>query len=75
MELVERPRIRVGTIHAAKGAEADNVFLLKSITPRVLESIAKGGADAERRVWYTGVTRARRRLVLVDEPGRPNMAL
>lgn len=75
MELVERPRVRVGTIHAAKGAEADNVFLLKSITPRIEDALDGTGYDAECRTWYTGITRARRKLMLIEESGRPAMPI
>lgn len=76
-ELVARPKIQVGTIHSAKGREADNVLLLTGMTRRPWESYMHGGAiaDEERRVWYTGITRARQRLVLVREPQRNNMPI
>lgn len=58
------PSIRVGTIHSAKGMEADNVLLVDAITNKVAESMRGGGKDEECRVWYVGATRARRRLVV-----------
>lgn len=76
-ELVERPNVKLGTIHSVKGAEADNVFLLDALTPRV----ARGrdiGPDAyaeESRVWYVGATRARHRLVVAEDERFDGMGL
>ena len=69
-EIVQRPTIRVGTIHSVKGSEADNVGLLGSTTGRIAHarSVDRESADEERRVAYVGVTRARRRLFLVGDP-------
>lgn len=64
-----QPRCYVGTIHSVKGGEADNVVLCPDVPTRV-----KLGTDAERRVWYVGVTRARER-VLVLRPRTVNAAL
>lgn len=54
----------VGTIHASKGREADNVYLF--LPPR------DEGADVdeETRVIYVGATRARLQLSVGDAPGR-----
>jgi len=63
------PKVQLGTIHSAKGREADNVLLLTTTTERCVAS-AKASVedrDAEHRVWYVGATRARRRLVLARE--------
>lgn len=69
-ELAGTPRARVGTIHSAKGAEADNVGLLTTTSKRV----ELGGQDDEQhdeecRIAYVGVTRARRNLCIVIEGG------
>jgi DNA helicase II / ATP-dependent DNA helicase PcrA len=67
-ELAARPKIRVGTIHSVKGAEADNVVLLTTIGSRVeqgMENVEQ--ADEEHRIAYVGVTRARRNLYVVNE--------
>jgi len=58
----------IGTIHSAKGKEADTVILFDDITSRVLKSMrtAEGLAD-ERRVFYVGLTRARQKLVIVHD--------
>lgn len=64
--------VRVLTIHGAKGAEADTVYLHTGITSKIKKSIAIPGPDseAEARVWYVGITRAKRRLYLVKDKGK-----
>jgi DNA helicase-2/ATP-dependent DNA helicase PcrA len=60
-----KPRIRVSTIHGAKGGEADHVVLMTEIAQRThLEMI--DNPEDEARVWYVGATRARQRLTIVD---------
>lgn len=69
--LATNPEIRVGTIHAAKGMEADTVVLSTTVSRRIHEaqSIDAEQHDEERRVEYVGVTRAKRRLVVATEQG------
>lgn len=72
-EVVENSGIRVGTVHSVKGSEADNVAVLTTTS----EPIARGcdtqsGADEERRVAYVAVTRARRKLIVLNEPRERN---
>ncbi|WP_367344152.1 UvrD-helicase domain-containing protein [Methanomethylovorans sp.] len=64
-------RIKVLTIHGAKGLEADTVFLHTYISKKIKQSIRIPGEDseAEARVWYVGVTRARNELYLVKDRG------
>ena len=66
---VTRPRghITVETIHASKGREADVVILLDTITPRIYSEITanQGDFEAEMRVWYVAMTRARHVLITV----------
>jgi DNA helicase-2/ATP-dependent DNA helicase PcrA len=62
--LTGTPRVRLSTIHAAKGAEADHVVLLTGMSRKVADSIEKA-PDAERRVFYVGATRARHSLTIV----------
>jgi len=66
---VDTPGIRVGTVHSVKGAEADNVAILATI-PKIVRDAARtsDGYDAEMRVKYVGLTRARKRLVILIEP-------
>ena len=59
------------TIHGAKGLEADTVYLHTGITPRVKKAlvIPCEESEAEARVWYVGVTRAKHHLCLVHDSG------
>lgn len=59
------PRVRLSTIHSAKGAEADHVVLMTEIAKRTHREMEQN-PDDERRVWYVGVTRARERLTIVN---------
>jgi superfamily I DNA/RNA helicase len=62
--LKEPPRIRVETIHGAKGAEAENVLLTTDMTYRTNRGYELD-PDSEMRVLYVALTRASRRLVLL----------
>ena len=57
-------KIRLSTIHSAKGSEADNVVLLTDISERT-ENGLFSNPDQEHRVWYVGVTRAKKRLFII----------
>ncbi|SFR37528.1 DNA helicase-2 / ATP-dependent DNA helicase PcrA [Halogeometricum rufum] len=80
-------RVRVGTIHSAKGREADHVFVSTDLTEKVVEQMAASVddedvdgvdeftsttnpvpilTDNERRVFYVGMSRARERLVILE---------
>ncbi len=80
-------RVRIGTIHSAKGREADHVFVATDLTEKVVEQMAASVDDTEvpgveeftsktdpvpiltdneRRVFYVGMSRARERLVLLE---------
>jgi len=58
-------KIRLSTIHGAKGKEADHVILFTGMTQRVVDGMALD-PDSEHRVFYVGVTRAKRRLDLIQ---------
>lgn len=62
--LTTAPRIRLSTIHGSKGGEADRVILLTDMAPRTWRE-AHVRPDAERRVFYVGMTRSREELCLV----------
>lgn len=70
-ELASQPVVRTGTIHSAKGMEADVVVLSTTVSKNIYESqaIDREKHDEERRVEYVGITRARRRLILTTEDG------
>jgi DNA helicase-2/ATP-dependent DNA helicase PcrA len=55
--LSKKGRVRIGTVHSVKGAEADNVVLMSDISERVTYG-ARIDPDSEYRVQYVGVTRA-----------------
>lgn len=63
-KLKQEPRIRLSTIHAAKGAEADQVAVLSDMASRTYREGLRY-PEAEARVWYVAVTRAKQRLVVV----------
>ena len=63
----EMPNITVSTIHGVKGKEADNVVIIPDIfysnskTERYQEE-----REAERRIWYVAITRAKKHVFLID---------
>lgn len=68
--LLGEPRIRLSTMHAAKGDEANYVLLLSELEGRPYQTYENDPA-AEIRVFYVGVTRARKGLVLFGSPSSP----
>lgn len=64
-KLLKEPRIKISTIHSVKGGEADNVLLLTDMAPRTFHEY-HNDPDAEHRVWYTAVTRAKERLFIMQ---------
>lgn len=73
--------VRIGTIHSAKGKEADTVILGTDSTGAILRNMEDGVeesqqpafrmsgeviSDAERRVMYVGMSRAERKLVMAE---------
>ncbi|RQH03367.1 UvrD-helicase domain-containing protein [Natrarchaeobius oligotrophus] len=110
---MDTDRVRVGTIHSAKGREADHVVVATDLTEKVVEQMvatiedretndvpSDGGTDGavtgpngeeftkttspvpvltdnERRVFYVGMSRARERLVLLENlvDGAPTLPI
>ncbi|UTF53244.1 UvrD-helicase domain-containing protein [Natronosalvus rutilus] len=92
-------QVRVGTIHSAKGREADHVFVGTDLTEKVVEQMVATVddpedipgveeftktsspvpvlTDNERRVFYVGMSRARERLVLLENlvDGAPTLSI
>jgi DNA helicase-2/ATP-dependent DNA helicase PcrA len=60
-----KPRVRLSTIHSAKGGEADHVVLMTEMAKRTHAEMALQ-PDDERRVWYVAVTRAKEKLSIVS---------
>lgn len=63
--LTREPTVSIGTIHSVKGEEADNVMVLTDVTNRI-ENRTTRAEDAEHRVFYVAVTRAKHKLFLVQ---------
>ena len=64
-KITKEPRIRLSTIHAAKGGEATNVILMTDLSSRIYNSYQKN-PDDESRVFYVGLTRAKENLYLIE---------
>jgi superfamily I DNA/RNA helicase len=65
-------RIKVSTIHGAKGGEATNVVLFLNETANTIKGAKKSTAkqDEEYRVWYVGITRTMKNLYLIKSPNK-----
>jgi superfamily I DNA/RNA helicase len=63
--LQDTPPVFIGTIHAVKGGEADNVVVRTDLTYRTQLGLEQD-PDNEARVFYVGITRAKRNLYIVD---------
>lgn len=64
-KITAHPRIKVSTIHGAKGGEADNVLLLTDLGSRFSKDYHGVNSDAVNRMFYVGITRAKESLHLV----------
>jgi hypothetical protein len=62
--LKQKPRIKLSTIHAAKGGEAEHVVLLTDMAYRTFQEQDRW-PDDEARVWYVGTTRAKEKLTII----------
>jgi DNA helicase-2/ATP-dependent DNA helicase PcrA len=66
----KEPRIKLSTIHAAKGGECDNVLLAIDMGRKTYIEYMKN-SDDERRVFYVGATRAKNELhILLNQTKR-----
>jgi DNA helicase-2/ATP-dependent DNA helicase PcrA len=66
-KLSKEARVKLSTIHSAKGGEADNVLLILDNTKMIREAAEKSldKEDEENRVWYVGVTRTKQNLYIM----------
>ena len=66
-ELLHDARVKLLTIHSAKGGEATNVLLVLDNTKTIREATEKSPykEDEENRVWYVGVTRTSQNLYIM----------
>ena len=63
-EKVTSPRIKLSTIHAAKGGECDNVVLLTDMANSTWKELGKN-PENENRTFYVAVTRTKQNLHVV----------
>ena len=63
VNIYEKPKIRLSTIHGAKGGEANNVLLYLDMSAKALAHMQENPDDAHR-VLYVGITRTKQNLVL-----------
>lgn len=64
-------KVRLMTIHAAKGREATNVLLYLNLPKSVIETIRYGDPDTELKVLYVALTRTKKRLFLFSDKPQP----
>ena len=71
-DLLKEPRIKVSTIHGAKGGEAHNVILYLNQTANTIKGAKKSQdkQDEEFRVWYVGITRTIENLFLIKSKNK-----
>jgi superfamily I DNA/RNA helicase len=69
---IPTPSIRVTTIHGSKGREADTVIVIPDMARASYREYTdgRGGYEGENRVAYVAVTRAKRRLIIVNPSTR-----
>ena len=72
--LKDGPRVRISTIHGAKGGEAQNVVVVTDMAHRTYHEYEKS-PDDEWRVWYVAVTRAKENLFIISPQTRCYMDL
>jgi DNA helicase-2/ATP-dependent DNA helicase PcrA len=68
--LLKNPRIKISTIHGAKGGESENVILYTDISKRTYDAMMNN-YDDEARVFYVGITRTLKNLFII-QPQTPN---
>jgi superfamily I DNA/RNA helicase len=76
-DVASNPRVRLSTIHSAKGMEGDLV-ILSTVSSKAVETSRVSLAarhDEECRVNYVAVTRARENLLVVDDGSRYSLEL
>jgi len=70
---IPEPKVKLSSIHGAKGREADTVIVSAEMTRRTYTESVEGGqegAEAENRCAYVAASRAKTSLRLV-EPSSP----
>jgi superfamily I DNA/RNA helicase len=65
-DLSKPARIKLSTIHAVKGEEAENVILFTDLE-RIIYEAAQINKDTEHRLFFVGVTRAKENLFIMNQ--------
>lgn len=65
--------VRLTTIHRAKGSEADNVIVLMDLPRKVITSMNETDDDTELKIFYTAITRAKKKLYLYTKSNRSSL--
>ena len=69
-DLAASPSVRVGTIHSAKGMEAENVAVLTTTNKRIHQGTSfEDQHNEECRLAYVAVTRSSKNLHIINEGG------
>lgn len=58
----QTPKIKISTIHQAKGGECDNVVVITDVSNTTWRNIH---SDDEHRVWYVAISRAKKNLIII----------
>ena len=66
-ENLSKPRIKLSTIHAMKGGEDDNIMLF---TESAYPCVNSRFPDDEHRIFYTGITRTKENLHIIETSSR-----
>lgn len=66
---VRPPQVRIGTIHASKGMDAESVILDCKYTHRLREEYRRDEATMaeEQRLYYVAITRAKEEVVALHD--------
>lgn len=64
-KITQEPRIKLSTIHGAKGGEADNVVVFLDVSYKAFQE-SQRNPDDELRVLYVAVTRAKKCLHIIE---------
>ena len=64
--LESEAKVRISTISAIKGAEAENVILISDIGYPTYQAMTKGDAEPHRK-FYVGLTRSKNYLAIIKE--------
>jgi superfamily I DNA/RNA helicase len=77
VQLACEPQVKLSTIHAAKGAEADCVLVSAASSRQIStsSSFCPESWNEECRVAYVAATRAREKLVIVEDARRDRLLL